>query len=61
MQHFANNLQLISDTIKQRSVSQIRGALQKKAFDQAGIIVHTQPQPIVRLFIRFTILTSPNY
>jgi len=47
VQHFATNLELISDTIKQRSVSQIRGALQKKAFDAAGIIVHTQPQPII--------------
>ena len=45
MQNFANDLELISDTIRSRTVSQIKGALQKKAYDAAGIVV--QPQQIV--------------
>ena len=51
VQNFANDLQLISDTIRDRSVSQIKGALQKKAFDAAGIIVQSQPQPVVSFYI----------
>jgi hypothetical protein len=42
---FTNDLQVISDTIKSRTVCQIKGALQKKAFDEAGIII--QPQQVV--------------
>ncbi|XP_023321857.1 chromatin complexes subunit BAP18 [Eurytemora carolleeae] len=38
---FAENLNTISETIKQRTVHQIRAALQKKAFDEAGIAVHS--------------------
>merc|ERR1719391_1983333 len=46
---FAEELNVISETIKQRTVHQIRAALQKKAFDEAGISVqsiNTQPQAI---------------
>lgn len=39
--NFANELNVISDTIKQRTVHQIRAALQKKAFDEAGIQVQS--------------------
>ena len=44
VQTFATDLQSISDTIKGRTVTQIKGTLQKKAFDEAGIIVQQQVQ-----------------
>lgn len=45
VQTFANDLQQISDAIKGRTVTQIKGTLQKKAFDDAGIqVVQTQSQ-----------------
>merc|ERR1712025_429077 len=44
VQTFANDLQQISDAIKGRTVTQIKGTLQKKAFDEAGIIVQQQVQ-----------------
>jgi len=34
---FASDLQQISETMKARSVNQIRNALKKKAFDEAGL------------------------
>ncbi|XP_037076014.1 chromatin complexes subunit BAP18-like [Pollicipes pollicipes] len=37
VRRFASDLQKISDTMKSRSVSQIRNALKKKAFDEAGM------------------------
>jgi len=46
--NFANDLQVISDAIKSRTVTQIKGTLQKKAFDEAGIVIQQQqvaPQP----------------
>merc|ERR1719510_768066 len=50
VQNFANDLQAVSDAIKSRTVTQIKGALQKKAFDEAGIVIQSQvvsppPQP----------------
>merc|ERR1719219_1364882 len=36
---FAEDLQTISETIKQRTVIQIKSALKKKAYDEAGIQV----------------------
>lgn len=42
VQTFANDLLMISDTIKGRAVTQIKGALQKKAFDEAGIAIQQQ-------------------
>ena len=50
MQNFANELELISDTIRSRTVSQIKGALQKKAYEAAGIEVQSQPQQIVLFY-----------
>ena len=44
VQTFATDLQSISDAIKGRTVTQIKGTLQKKAFDEAGIIVQQQVQ-----------------
>merc|ERR1719154_133739 len=38
---FSESLSTISETIKQRTVLQIRSALQKKAFDEAGISVQS--------------------
>jgi len=38
---FSEQLNTLSSTIKQRTVQQIRGALQKKAFDEAGISVQS--------------------
>eukprot|EP00088_Acartia_fossae_P002142 TRINITY_DN10844_c0_g1_i1.p1 TRINITY_DN10844_c0_g1~~TRINITY_DN10844_c0_g1_i1.p1 ORF type:complete len:146 (+),score=41.44 TRINITY_DN10844_c0_g1_i1:42-479(+) len=38
---FSDQLSTISETIKQRTVLQIRSALQKKAFDEAGISVQS--------------------
>ncbi len=45
VQNFANDLQIISDSIKGRTVTQIKGTLQKKAFDEAGIVIQQQQQP----------------
>ena len=42
VQNFANDLQDVSDAIKSRTVTQIKGALQKKAFDEAGIVIQSQ-------------------
>ena len=50
VQNFANDLELISDTIRSRTVSQIKGALQKKAYEAAGIEVQSQPQQIVLFY-----------
>ena len=50
MQNFANDLELISDTIRSRTVSQIKGALQKKAYEAAGIEVQSQSHQIVIFF-----------
>ena len=44
VQTFANDLQQISDAIKGRTVTQIKGTLQKKAFDEAGIVIQQQVQ-----------------
>ena len=44
VQTFANDLHQISDAIKGRTVTQIKGALQKKAFDEAGIVIQHQVQ-----------------
>ena len=51
VRNFAENLNTISDTIKQRTVHQIKAALQKKAYDEAGIAVHsvTSTQPSNKL------------
>lgn len=55
--NFANELNAISDTIKQRTV-QIRAALQKKAFDEAGIQVQSintsqsQQQPSSKIMMQ---------
>ena len=46
VQTFANDLQQISDAIKGRTVTQIKGTLQKKAFDEAGIVIQTQSQAL---------------
>jgi len=44
--NFANELKAISDTIKNRTVSQIQGALQRKAYADAGIkAIPQQPPP----------------
>lgn len=37
VRRFASDLQKISETMKTRSVNQIRNALKKKAFDEAGL------------------------
>ena len=42
VQTFANDLHQISDAIKGRTVTQIKGTLQKKAFDEAGIVIQQQ-------------------
>ena len=39
VQKFTNDLQIISENIKSRTVGQIKGALQKKAYNDAGIVV----------------------
>ena len=44
VQTFANDLHQISDAIKGRTVTQIKGTLQKKAFDEAGIVIQQQLQ-----------------
>ena len=44
VQTFANDLHQISDAIKGRTVTQIKGTLQKKAFDEAGIVIQQQVQ-----------------
>merc|ERR1719193_371978 len=41
VRNFSQELNVISETIKQRTVHQIRAALQKKAFDEAGISVQS--------------------
>lgn len=63
VQRFANDLQTISDTIRTRTVGQIKGALQKKAFEEAGIVVQQQqPQPVqVRALIVLWELFSPFF
>jgi len=48
VQNFANDLELISDTIRSRTVSQIKGALQKKAYEAAGIEVQSQSHQIIQ-------------
>ena len=45
--NFANDLQVISDAIKSRTVTQIKGTLQKKAFDEAGIVIQQQQVSII--------------
>ena len=42
VQNFADDLQVISEAIKGRTVTQIKGALQRKAFDDAGIVIQQQ-------------------
>ncbi|XP_043202022.1 chromatin complexes subunit BAP18-like isoform X2 [Amphibalanus amphitrite] len=44
VRRFASDLQKISDTMKSRSVNQIRNALKKKAFDEAGLQAQQQQQ-----------------
>ena len=39
VQRFANDIQIISENIKMRTVGQIKGALQKRAYNDAGIVV----------------------
>ena len=46
VQTFANDLHQISDAIKGRTVTQIKGTLQKKAFDEAGIVIQQQVQAV---------------
>merc|ERR1719219_2983273 len=48
VQNFANDLQVVSDAIKSRTVTQIKGALQKKAFDEAGIVIQSQVSIAIR-------------
>ena len=48
VQTFANDLHQISDAIKGRTVTQIKGTLQKKAFDEAGIVIQQQVQVSLR-------------
>lgn len=57
VQNFANDLELISDTIRSRTVSQIKGALQKKAYEAAGIEVQSQSQQIV-IFLKIKMRIS---
>ncbi len=46
--NFATELNVISGTIRARTVNQIKGTLKKKAFDEAGIKIETtQPPPKV--------------
>ena len=37
--NFATDINAISETMKNKTVNQIKGALQKKAFDDAGIML----------------------
>ena len=53
VQTFANDLHQISDAIKGRTVTQIKGTLQKKAFDEAGIVIQQQVQVSWRLFFSY--------
>merc|ERR1719348_519314 len=43
---FASQLQVISETIKQRTVQQIKTALAKKAYEEAGIQVQNSSKHI---------------
>merc|ERR1711874_121351 len=42
---FADDLNIISETIKQRTVQQIKTALQKKAYEEVGMTVQNSQQP----------------
>lgn len=42
---FSQDLNAIAETIKQRTVQQIKAALQKKAFDDAGIAIQSISSP----------------
>lgn len=42
--NFAADINVISETMKNKTVSQIKGALQKKAFEDAGINIQQIPQ-----------------
>ena len=50
VQNFANDLQAVSEAIRNRTVTQIKGTLQKKAFDEAGIVIQQQ---VILEFHRF--------
>jgi hypothetical protein len=45
MLSFFKDLNAIAETIKQRTVQQIKAALQKKAFDDAGIAIQSISGP----------------
>ena len=39
VQRFASDIQIISENIKTKHLNQIKGSLQKKAFNEAGLVL----------------------
>lgn len=56
---FANELNLISETIKGRTVHQIKGALQKKAYQDNGIVIQ-QATSVVQPSSQSSVVPTPS-
>merc|ERR1712029_686011 len=61
VQNFANDLELISDTIRSRTVSQIKGALQKKAYEAAGIEVNLSHNKLYKILLPFKTVVQSHH